>query len=404
MRFLFLLPFLPRLRYSHLELQRPAPDSADARLPGGNRLGYRLVRLPPGHRPLSTADMTQCEIYPAAALATELHRFKMDINLAEYAASRAYHLDQRESSRNSAVMRHPGGDKIVIAKGSDGHWMYFSVRDNRDNGTIVDFVLHRGAGSLGAVRSELRPWLGGGVFRPALARHIPDLIPVSRDRAAIIRALAGMQPLSRHPYLETERAIPQAILTAPRFDGRLLVDDRGNAVFPHTDREGPCGYEVKNHRFTGFARGGEKALWMSRVRRSDSALVLAESALDALSHAALFPLPHARYASFAGSMNPTQPALIGSAVSRLAPGSSVYLAVDNDPDGHAFADTLAAIVQELGRPDIEVIRHIPETAKDWNQVLVNTSPKVSWRGQTMTGSTQETEKSYGKEGACQVKV
>jgi len=167
--------------------------------------------------------------------------------------------------------------------------------------------------------------------------YLPDLAPVSRDRAAVLRAIAGMTPLRQHSYLEVDRCLPRALLTAPRFAGRILVDHRGNAVFPHADRDGPCGFEVKNRGFTGFPRGGEKALWFSGARRTDTALVLAESAIDALSHAVLFPNQDARYASFAGGMNPTQPGLIAAAVARLNPHSTVYLALDNDPGGIAFA-------------------------------------------------------------------
>ena len=46
----------------------------------------------------------------------ELERFKTAINLTEYAASQGYQLDKRASSRNSVVMRHPAGDKVVIAR------------------------------------------------------------------------------------------------------------------------------------------------------------------------------------------------------------------------------------------------------------------------------------------------
>jgi hypothetical protein len=43
-----------------------------------------------------------------------LDRFKTTINLTEFATSEDYLLDHCASSRNSAVMRHPGGDKIII--------------------------------------------------------------------------------------------------------------------------------------------------------------------------------------------------------------------------------------------------------------------------------------------------
>ena len=267
----------------------------------------------------------------------ELERFKTAINLTEYAASEGYQLDRRASSRNSVVMRHPGGDKIVIARGEDDHWIYFSVRDDSDNGSIIDFIQHRRRCSIGEVRQELRPWVGGSFVRPVPELYVPEVVPVSRDRAGVIRALAGMRPLITHRYLEEERGIPRSLLEHPRFAGRVLVDARSNVVFPHADRDGPCGYEVKNRGFTGFAPGGEKGLWISRVQRTDTALVLAESGIDALSYAALHPDDNARYASFGGTMNPSQPALIRAAIERLAPGATVRIATDNDEDGAGFA-------------------------------------------------------------------
>jgi len=193
----------------------------------------------------------------------ELERFKTAINLTEYAASQGYQLDKRASSRNSVVMRHPGGDKVVIARGEDQHWIYFSVRDESDNGSIIDFIQNRRRCSLADVRRELRPWIGGAVPRPALELYVPEVVPISRDRAGVIRALAGMKPLVTHRYLEEERAISRELLANPRFAGCVLVDARSNAIFPHADKDGRCGYEIKNQGFTGFAPGGEKGIWIS---------------------------------------------------------------------------------------------------------------------------------------------
>src|SRR5690606_6931343 len=92
----------------------------------------------------------------------ELQRFRHDINLVAFAASRGYAGDKRESSRNCCMMRHANGDKIAIGKAADGHWQYYSFRDERDNGDIIQFVQHRAGGRelypLGAVRKELREW------------------------------------------------------------------------------------------------------------------------------------------------------------------------------------------------------------------------------------------------------
>jgi hypothetical protein len=299
----------------------------------------------------------------------ELERFKTAINLTEYAASEGYLLDRRASSRNSVVMRHPGGDKIVIARGEDDHWIYFSVRDDSDNGSIIDFIQHRRRCSLSAVRQELRPWVGGSFVRPVPDLYVPEVVPVSRDRAGVIRALAAMRPVATHRYLEEERAIPRDLLAHPRFVGRILVDGRSNAIFPHYDRDGPCGYEIKNYGFTGFAPGGEKGLWISRLRHTDTALVIAESAIDALSYAVLHPDEHARYASFGGTMNPLQPAVIRASVERLSTGSTVRIATDRDEDGAGFAACIEELVCQTGRVDLHVCRDSPERHKDWNDAV-----------------------------------
>jgi hypothetical protein len=299
----------------------------------------------------------------------ELERFKIDINLTAYAAGQGYQLDRRASSRNSVLMRHPGGDKIVITRGDNKHWIYFSIRDETDNGSIIDFVLNRRRCDFGDVRRELRRWLGSSAPRIQPELYVRDVVPISRDRAGVIRALAGMRPVTRHAYLEGERCIPGSLLTHPRFRDRVLVDARSNVVFPHYDRDGPCGYEIKNRRFTGFAPGGEKGLWVSGVQRADTALVIAESALDALSYAALHPNVNTRYASIGGKLNPTQPALIRSAIERLQPGAVLRIATDNDKDGAKLGQEIAQLAAETGRGDLTVEFAVPADAKDWNDVL-----------------------------------
>ena len=89
----------------------------------------------------------------------ELEEFKTRIDLREYAAQLGYELDRKESSRCSSVMRR-NRDKVVIKRNPNGHYVYFSVHDDRDNGTIVDFVKNKKGLSLGQARKELRPWVG----------------------------------------------------------------------------------------------------------------------------------------------------------------------------------------------------------------------------------------------------
>jgi hypothetical protein len=305
---------------------------------------------------------------------SELEAFKSEIDLQGFAATLGYEKDKRESSRRSAIMRN-GADKIIVKLDGDGHYLYFSVRDDRDNGTIIDFLQRRQHMNLGEVRKTLRPWLHGAAVQIPVFQQLERS---SRDRGLVEAEYARSVDAPRHPYLEKERRLSPALLGSPRFAGRIRIDERGNAVFPHFDMQGLCGFEKKNAGYTGFAKGGEKGLWISQ-KKGDRRLVIAESAIDALSHAALFPDGFARYASIGGEMNPRQPALIKAAIGRMQSGSEIVAAFDADDQGLAFADTLGDLVEtflkETGRDDLSFKVHCPEVRGfDWNDVLQSPDP------------------------------
>jgi hypothetical protein len=163
---------------------------------------------------------------------------------------------------------------------------------------------------------------------------------------------AKMHDAVRHPYLENERALPASLFGLERFAGRIRIDARGNAVFSHFDEEGLCGYEIKNRGFTGFASCGTKGLWLSHGRDDDNRLVLCESAIDALSYAALYPDERARYASIGGKMNPMQPALIRLAIVRMPARSIIVGAMDADVEGGRLAELVREAVELSGRDDL----------------------------------------------------
>jgi hypothetical protein len=297
----------------------------------------------------------------------ELEYFKTSIDLRAYAAAQGYVLDRKESWHGSAVMRHAGGDKVIIKRDADGHYVYFSVRDDADHGTIIDFAQNRLRLNFGALRKELRPWAG----RPAETLPYPPLQPTVKDRMRVETAYARMQDASGHPYLENERAIPAALLRSDRFAGRVRIDARGNAVFPHFDREGLSGFEIKNRGFTGFATGGSKGLWLSQETSDDNSLVFCESAIDALSYAVLFPDGRTRYASIGGQLGPQQCELMRSAGAGMPMDAKIIAATDADAPGAKLADKIREAVGLTGRDDLTFVLHQPEGFKDWNDQLRN---------------------------------
>jgi hypothetical protein len=152
-----------------------------------------------------------------------------------------------------------------------------------------------------------------------------------------------------------------------------------HAVFPHFDREGLCGFELKNRGFTGFASGGTKGLWLSREQPDDTRLVFCEAAIDALSYAVLFPDERTRYASIGGQLNPVQPELMRAAAAGMPPNAKIIAAMDADVEGRKLADVVRKAVELTGRDDLSFVSQEPVGYKDWNDEIQKrpTSPLPS---------------------------
>lgn len=297
----------------------------------------------------------------------ELESFKIEIDLRVYAAGQGYELDRNKSWRGSAVMRHGNGDKIVISRDTDGHYIYYSVHgDHNHKGSIIDFVSNTRNLTLGKIRQELRPWIGR---TSAAVPEFAPLVKTTKNRLGIAAAFAEMRDPSRYPYLEDDRHIPPEVLQRERFTGTIRIDARGNTVFPHHDEDGLSGYEVKNAGFTGFSPGGTKGIWTSCLKPDDDTLVVCESAIDAISYAALYPDPNARYASIGGKPNPVQPELIRTAAAQMPTGSLVIAAMDADQDGRKLAEIVRGAVELAGRRDLQFVVHEPMGCKDFNDEL-----------------------------------
>lgn len=304
----------------------------------------------------------------------ELHRFK-SINLVAYAASVGYSIDPKASSRRSVTMKALGGDKIVVTRQSDGHFVYFNVHDPRDpGGTIIDFVQHRQSISLGQVRLLLRPLLGAApdtAPRPFDQRSVVSPVSPARDLVSVRATFERMRLIEPdNLYLVQHRGIPFWMIEHPRLLRTIRTDDRGNVCFAHTDMDGVCGFEVKNRGFTGFASGGVKGLWSTAPNADETRLAVAESAIDAMSYAALQGIEGTRLVSIAGQMNSTQPALVRLAMDALPAGGCVIAAMDHDAGGKALAAKVHEVFVELGRTDLTFVMDPPPIpGTDWNDEL-----------------------------------
>ena len=311
----------------------------------------------------------------------ELEAFKrLPINFA--AASLGYKIVKAKSSKHSAVMVRDGHKIVCSTARHDGHGVFFAT-DNTVSGSIIDLAKHVTGGNLGVARKTLRPLLQAGGLPQDFETAGWKLDPSKTDFLSVLARFSNFDPVtSRHAFLSGTRRLPEQLISSERFSGRVFHDPaKGTAIFPHygspdgsRDR---CltGYTIKGENgLTMFSKGGKKGLWPSNATPEDHTLVICESAIDALSYAALKHGSEAlaRYVSTGGQLNPEQPALIQSAIEKLPADGEVTIAVDNDAGGDQLTRTLTKIFNDANRSDLALSVDVPPTrGHDWNRELSN---------------------------------
>jgi len=160
-------------------------------------------------------------------------------------------------------------------------------------------------------------------------------------------------------YLVRERRLPSALLESLIQSGTLYADHRANAVFLllGKDRQ-PVGAELRGttpRPWRGLAPGSQKDLGFFAVPSAPlPALILVESAIDAISCFALHP-GHRCLSTAGARPNPRWLAAL------ISQGYSVQCAFDADPTGDTMARTLIAL-----HPTVQRLR---PPQHDWNDVL-----------------------------------
>jgi hypothetical protein len=349
------------------EVERSIAENADRAQQSNAAATAASADLAAANRSLSEAiQRSENDLRPRleAVMSNELEEMKR-INIADYLIVQGYQLNKLKSSKNALCYDHPTGDRLIVGTDANsGHSIYCSVRDDNDNGTIIDLIQKRHGLNLGQVRKELRPWIGRGPLdQLEIQTPQPRPEPATKDKVAQARGLAACERIgNHHEYLEGRGINPE---TLRHFRKRVFTDGRGNAIFPHFDALGVSGLEIKNARFTGFSKGGEKGLWLSGPADAER-LVICESAIDSLSH---YQLDHKTplrektlYVSTTGKLNPESRANLQRLLDKLET-AEIVAGFDNDAGG----DRLAVELQEMvGKR--EIIRHRPNR-KDWNEEL-----------------------------------
>ena len=296
------------------------------------------------------------------------HQIKERVALPELLAHHGYALQKGETLGRGKWHVFEGDDKLVVFRGRGGDWMYFNAQDERDKGSVVDWMKNRvatgrlaGLGPLPgrnlwqSVNDHFRAYLNlPEAERPRLALPpLGETAPGERFEGSYPRDCG---PLADTAYLEG-RGIARSTWEDPQFAGRILNQrhtvQRGqmpavtyvNTAFPAYHEGRVVGLELKGEGFRGQAADSQfaRSLWLSRLPEGQAAthLVVCESAIDALSYSQLHPKKQVLYASTAGTLTQNK---IFELKRLMGEGSIPVLraAFDNDAQGHHFDTRLLA--------------------------------------------------------------
>ena len=293
----------------------------------------------------------------------DLTTFKRDINLATFSAMYGYEVDRKKSTKTSIAMKSGNGKIIISKKGSN--WVYFSVFDETDSGTIVDFVANRSRKTIPDIGMFLSEWLGLGEI-PIPTYQIENQ---SYDQDRVKAIFRKCKPIASNLYLES-RGLSTELLNSWRFQGRVLIDRHGNIAFPHfSDRE-VCGLELKNRQRGVLVKGSQRTFWRSNSRRSDKTLVVTEAVIDSLSYQQLFQLDDAMFLATGGGVSANQCQLLTRMLNETQHIERVLIATDNDSGGDRIAKRLLETVHK-SQFNGSTSRHRPlHDGDDWNDALL----------------------------------
>ena len=268
----------------------------------------------------------------------------------------------------------PALDQVIIYKAPSGDYLYFNRADDRDKGSVIDFLKNRienpriegivatpGKNVWASVIENAKRFL---TLPPEVRNVSPQLQqriePVQRGEGYIPEFLRKTLPLTDTRYLNA-RGITAETLASPLFEGRILnhvhegTTKAGqaykftNTAFPQLYKDGVVGLEIKANGFKGQAADSlnSAALWLSKTNTKTNTLVVAESAIDALSYHQLKQPTNALYASTSGQLTDNKVAEIKRVIENTNL-KTVKLALDNNLEGHLFDTRLIA---GLARPN-----------------------------------------------------
>ena len=255
-------------------------------------------------------------------------------------------------------------DKVIITK-KGGKWVYFSVNDEADSGTIVDFVANRSSKTIPEIGELLSQWSGLGAI-PHPTYQIKDQ---AYDQQRVKAIFNRCKPVETSDYLES-RGLGYDLLHSDRFKGRVFVDRHNNLVFPHYSKGKTCGLELKNADRGLLVKGSQKTFWRSNTKALDNTIVVTESVIDALSYHKIVNPTNCFYLATGGGVSARQCDLLVRLLESSETISDVIVATDNDKGGDRIGRRIFEAV-DRSLYNGKIVRRRPrKKGSDWSDMVM----------------------------------
>ena len=324
----------------------------------------------------------------------ELDRFKQAIDLVDYATRRHGYDVKKAGPRGQWHQLEKDGEMLIVSRKGD-HQVYLNPGDDRDSGSIIDFVKTRENQTLGQVRQTLRQYLGEpGPGWPATTSPPPpppaayaptpgeaaEVETEAERRARLVAAVMGTHAaLTDRRYLH-HRHLSDETIDSPAFQGRVFTSQQGNfrnTAFPLYNEHGIATVEQRNEDYKHLLQLPKTGVWVSHPTEGPGTpvqrLVVSESPVDAMSyhqlhHRGAEGQPNTLYVATSGTVTERQIELIQKLIDKQEP-REVVLANDNDAAGRRFN------INYLG--ELQAPRRAREVAD--GQVAYDEAPRpVQW--------------------------
>jgi hypothetical protein len=285
--------------------------------------------------------------------------FRTRISIMELAAANGYIPNKKHWCNKYPVFDNPNtGERIYIVNpANSSNQGYVNVNDDRDKGTLIDFVRKRLSTDFKKFNQPGKSEFSN--VNAVLYNHLSQPEPERRsifnsnyinnsDKTGESDSIFNLDLLNIKSFTDTNflksRGIHSGTINHPNFAGTIFnIENKGfiNTAFPYYDHIGTTvGIEIRNDNFKQHAENSKKSegIWHSNPPDKINHIFLSESAIDALSYHQLHHPKNTLYISVGGNLSIKQVDAILSYTSGLKDGkdAKLLLGFDQDKEGAKY--------------------------------------------------------------------